>query len=56
LLKRPYIPIDAQQMSEAVAAVTEFVDKNGIQTLNVAGSRLSRWAAGYAFSFAVVGE
>jgi hypothetical protein len=56
LLKRPYVLVDARQMSESegVAAVREFVEKNGIQTLNVAGPRLSGWAAGYAFSLAVI--
>jgi hypothetical protein len=63
LLKRPYVLVNARQVSEseseseseAVAAVAEFVEKNGIQTLNVAGPRASGWAAGYAFSLAVVG-
>jgi hypothetical protein len=57
LLKRPYVLVDARQMSEseAVAAVAEFVEKNGIQTLNVAGPRLSGWAEGYAFALAVIG-
>jgi Circularly permutated YpsA SLOG family len=57
LLKRPYVLVDARQVSEseAVAAVAEFVEKNGIETLNVAGPRLSGWAEGYAFALAVVG-
>jgi Circularly permutated YpsA SLOG family len=56
LLKRPYVLIDARQVSEeeAVAAVAEFVEKNGIQTLNVAGPRASGWAEGYGFAIAVV--
>jgi hypothetical protein len=58
LLKRPYVLVDARQMSEseAVAAVAEFVEQNEIRILNVAGPRLSGWAAGYAFSLAVVRE
>jgi hypothetical protein len=56
LLKRPYVLVDARQMSEAeaVAVVVEFVEKNGIQTLNVAGPRLSGWPDGYGFALAVV--
>jgi hypothetical protein len=51
LLKRPYFLVDARQVSEsdAVATVAEFVEKNEIQTLNLAGPRLSGWAAGYKF-------
>jgi hypothetical protein len=59
LLKRPYVLVDARQVSEseseAVAAVAGFVETNGIQTLNVAGPRLSGWAEGYAFALAVIG-
>jgi hypothetical protein len=56
LLKRPYVLVDARKLSgsEAVAAVVGFVEKNGIQTLNVAGPRLSGWTAGYEFALAVV--
>jgi len=37
--------VDARQMSEseAVAAVVGFVEKNGTETLNVAGPRASGW-------------
>ena len=57
LLKRPYVLVDGRQISEAeaVAAVVEFVEKNGIQTLNVAGPRASGWPAGYKFALTVVG-
>jgi hypothetical protein len=56
LLKRPYVLVDARQMSETegVAAVIAFVEKHGIRTLNVAGPRASGWKEGYAFSLAVV--
>ena len=56
-LKRPYVLVDARQMSEAeaVAAVTAFVETNGVQALNVAGPRASKWRQGHAFSLAVVG-
>jgi hypothetical protein len=56
LLKRPYVLVDARQVSEseAVAAVVGFVEKNGIQTLNVAGPRASGWKEGYAYSMAVI--
>jgi hypothetical protein len=39
---------------EAVAAVTAFVETNGIGILNVAGPRGSKWKEGYAFALAVV--
>jgi len=57
LLKRPYVLVDGRQISEAeaVAAVVEFVEKNGIQTLNVAGPRASGWPPGYKFALTVVG-
>jgi hypothetical protein len=57
LLKRPYVLVDARQMSESegVAAVIAFVEKHVIRTLNVAGPRASGWKEGYAFSLAVVG-
>jgi hypothetical protein len=55
LLKRPYVLVDARQMSETegVAAVMAFVEKHEIRTLNVAGTRASEWKEGYAFSLAV---
>jgi hypothetical protein len=57
LLKRPYVLIDARQMSEseAISAVTIFVEKNEIRILNVAGPRGSKWEEGYAFALTVVG-
>jgi hypothetical protein len=44
LLNRPYVLVDARQMSEseAVAAVAEFVEQNEIRILNVAGPRASK--------------
>jgi hypothetical protein len=44
LLKRPYVLVDARQMSEseAVAAVAEFVEQTEIRILNVAGPRASK--------------
>jgi hypothetical protein len=53
LLKRPYVLVDARQVAEE-EAVAEFVEKNGIQTLNVAGPRASKWREGYAFALAVI--
>lgn len=54
--KKPFVVLDANQITveRAVAAVLRFVQENEIQTLNVAGPRLSGWAEGYAFSMAVV--
>jgi hypothetical protein len=47
LLKRPYILVDARQISEseAVAAVLQFVQKHEIRILNVAGPRASERVA-----------
>jgi hypothetical protein len=59
LLERPYVLIDARQIVEPAPAgevILKFVDKNRIQTLNVAGPRASGWAEGYAFALAVVGD
>jgi hypothetical protein len=55
LLKRPYILIDARRVSvdEAVESVAKFVKENEIRTLNVAGPRVSGWAAGYAYALDV---
>jgi hypothetical protein len=57
LLERPYILIDARRVlvDEAVESVVKFVEENEIRTLNVAGPRLSGWAAGYAYALGVVG-
>jgi Circularly permutated YpsA SLOG family len=57
LLGRPYLLVDAWQMSEseAVAALAGFVEKNEIRILNVAGPRLSGWPAGYEFALHVIG-
>ena len=56
LLKRPYVLVDARQMSEseAVAAVVEIVEKDEMRILNVAGPRGSKWKEGYAFALAVI--
>ena len=56
--RKPYIMLDATQISEsaAAAAIVRFIEEHDIQVLNVAGPRLSRWAKGHAFAFAVVGE
>jgi hypothetical protein len=59
LLEMPYVLIDARQIVEPAPAgevILKFVDKNRIQTLNVAGPRASGWAEGYAFALAVVGD
>ena len=51
LLKRPYVLINAAETPDPIKAaekIVKFVEENGIETLNVAGPRLSGWAAGYA--------
>jgi hypothetical protein len=49
-LERPYQLIDASKISTEGAAklMTDFVHKNKIRILNVAGPRQSEWPAGYA--------
>jgi len=51
-LKRPHELIDASQISTEGAAklIRDFVDKNKINSLNVAGPRQSEWPEGYAYA------
>jgi Circularly permutated YpsA SLOG family len=51
-LKRPHELIDASQISTEGAAklIRDFVDKNKINILNVAGPRQSEWPEGYAYA------
>jgi hypothetical protein len=59
LEKKPYILIDARQVTGpalAAAAIVKFVEEHGIQTLNVAGPRLSGWLGGHEYSMAVMGQ
>jgi Circularly permutated YpsA SLOG family len=58
LLKRPYILINAAEMPDSIAAsaaVLKFIEDNHIGTLNVAGPRLSGWAAGHRYALEVIG-
>ncbi len=56
--RKPYIVLDATQISESAAAATivRFIEEHGIQVLNVAGPRSSRWAEGHGFALRVIGE
>jgi hypothetical protein len=59
LLKRPYILINAADTPEPIVGaekIARFIEENTIETLNVAGPRLSGWAAGYRFALDVVGR
>jgi hypothetical protein len=58
LEKKPFIVLDARRTAEpaAAAAAIEFVEKNAIRVLNVAGPRSSGWPQGYEFAMAVVTE
>ena len=51
-LKRPHELIDASKISaeSAVKLIGDFVDKNKINILNVAGPRQSDWSEGYAYA------
>jgi hypothetical protein len=51
-LKRPHELIDASKISTEGAAklIGDFVDKNKINILNVAGPRQSEWPEGYAYA------
>jgi hypothetical protein len=51
-LKRPHELIDASKISAEGAAklIGDFVDKNKINILNVAGPRQSEWLEGYAYA------
>ena len=52
-LKRPHELIDVSKISTEGAAklIGDFVDKNKISILNVAGPRQSEWPEGYAYAF-----
>ena len=51
-LKRPHELIDASKIAAEGAAklIGDFVDKNKINILNVAGPRQSEWPEGYAYA------
>jgi hypothetical protein len=51
-LKRPHELIDASKISTESAAklIGDFVDKNKIDILNIAGPRQSEWPEGYAYA------
>ena len=51
-LKRPHELIDASKISAEGAArlIGDFVDKNKVNILNVAGPRQSEWPEGYAYA------
>lgn len=56
--RKPFIVLDATRISEAAAAkaIMRLIEEHEIKVLNVAGPRLSKWAEGYGFATAVVGE
>jgi hypothetical protein len=51
-LKRPHVLIDVSKISAEGAAklIGDFVDKNKINILNVAGPRESEWPEGYGYA------
>jgi len=55
-LQRPHELIDASKLSSEGAAklITDFVRKDKIGILNVAGPRHSEWAEGYDYAFRVL--
>ena len=58
LLNRPYVLINAKEMSDPNAAgnaILQFIENNSVETLNVAGPRSSGWKEGYLFTLKVVG-
>jgi Circularly permutated YpsA SLOG family len=58
LLNRPYLLISARERPDPNAAakvVLIFIEGNNIETLNVAGPRLSGWPEGYAFALRAIG-
>jgi hypothetical protein len=59
LLNRPYLLISARERPDpgvAAKAILIFVEGNNIETLNVAGPRLSGWPEGYRFALDVIGR
>jgi hypothetical protein len=57
-LAKPHLVIDASSLGAAAAAeaICDFVDQNGISTLNVAGPRASKQPAIYDYVHAVIGQ
>ena len=55
-LQRPHQLIDASKLSaeDAARLITDFVHKNKIDVLNVAGPRQSEWPEGYDYAFRAV--
>ena len=55
-LKRPHQLIDASKVAtkDAAKLIADFIDKNAIDILNVAGPRQSEWPEGYDYAFRVV--
>lgn len=49
---RPFALVDAAELSrsEAVAALAGFVTENGVQVLNVAGPRASKWTEAFGYT------
>ena len=59
LLNRPCILISARETPDPIAAaetVLKFIEDNNIETLNVAGPRLSAWKEGHEFALSVIQE
>lgn len=57
-LSRPVVLVDATKTDSSVAArtISEFVDRQGISVLNVAGPRASRQRAAYLYTLQVMGR
>lgn len=54
---RPWSAIDANDHDpeQAASVAAAFVESRGIETLNVAGPRASKWSGGAAYAEAVIG-
>jgi hypothetical protein len=57
-LRRPYLLVDAREIPTERAAqfATEFIVREKIRVLNVAGPRASEWAEGYAYAKVVINQ
>jgi Circularly permutated YpsA SLOG family len=59
LEKKPYVLVNARETPDpmvAAARILQFISDSNIETLNVAGPRLSGWAEGYRFALEVIGN
>ena len=53
---KPHVSVDASALAprEAARLIADFVERNGIAVLNVAGPRASKWTVGHAYAYETI--